>query len=75
MKINIICKLACVQLATAVQKTYQPVTLTPHKIFFMLFHDATHSNRASKINNIEISTTECKLGLKTLQWTRNKIKY
>jgi len=75
MKNNIICSLACVQLATAVHKLHQPVTLIPHKIFLMLFHVATLSNSASKINSIKVSTTEGELGLKTLHWTRNKIKY
>jgi len=75
MKINIICTLACVQLAMAVHKTHHPVPLMPHKIFLMLLHDATHSESASKTNNIKISTKEGKLGLKTLHWTRNKIKY
>jgi len=75
MKIHIICTLACMQIAMAVHKPHQPVTLTPHKIFLMLLHDGTHSNSASKTNNITISTTGSELGLKTLQWTRNKIKY
>lgn len=75
MKINIIFTLACVQLATAVHKTHQPVTLIPRKIFLLLFHDVTHSNSASKTSNIKISTTESDLGLKILHWKRNKIKY
>jgi hypothetical protein len=75
MKINIICTLACVQLATAVNKPHQPVTLILHKILLMLLHNATHSNSTSKINSIKISTTEYELGLKPLHWTRNKIKY
>jgi hypothetical protein len=74
IKINIIFTLACVQLATAVHKPHQPVTLIPHKTFLVLFHDATHSNRASKTNDIKISTTEGEMGLKTVHWTRNKIK-
>jgi len=74
MKINIICTLACVQLATAVHISHQPVTLIPHKIFLMLLHDTTHSNSVSKTNNIKISTTESELGLKTLHWIRKKIK-
>lgn len=77
MKINIICTLACVQLPTAVNKSHQPVTLIPRKIYLMLLHDATHSNSASKINNIKNSTTDGELGLKTLHWThtKKKIKY
>lgn len=75
MKINIIFTLACVQLATAVHKPHQPVTLIPHKIFLVLFHDAIRSNRASKTNTIKICITEGEMGLKTLHWTRNNIKY